>query len=169
MHHFIAEPIYSKNGELYAVEILTRFTHLKSSQDREVFFAKMSVIDKLSIFIEQVDAIRKNAGFFLENNILCSLNIDYKSFRALCGYHYLAKDILSTPYLRVEINEASTSLQITHLHSLLWNEGYTCLEEFIWLDDFCNERFSAGLYNLWGGVINFVKIDRSLFTQKKLQ
>lgn len=169
MYYFIAEPIYHNNGQLFAVEILTRFTHFISSKDIESFFFKMSATDKLSIFIEQVNSINKHVNFFLNNNVLCSLNIDYESLKILCKNQGLAKTIFSIPYLRIEINEATNPFQITSLNDILRPLRINHLKELIWLDDFCRGRFSPELYMTWGDSISFIKIDRSLLLNKRFK
>jgi EAL domain-containing protein (putative c-di-GMP-specific phosphodiesterase class I) len=166
VYYFIAEPIYSNNGQLFAVEILTRFTNLLSSKDRESFFVNMSATDKLSIFIEQIDAINKKEIFFLANNVLCTLNIDYESLKKICRYQDLAKTIFSIPHLRIELNETTNPFQINHLNNILQPLRIKNLREFIWLDDFCRARFSPEMYLIWGNAISFIKIDRSLLLNK---
>lgn len=167
MYYFIAEPIYNCSGNLYAVEILTRFPKSGQTENMDLFFSKMTTEDKLSLFIEQVDEVNKIASFFMEHNLLCSINIDYASLNKLCQYRDLARAIFSISHLRIELNENTTPLEIRHAYNLITVLRSSCARELFWLDDFTQEKFSPEAYLTWGSMINLIKIDRSLLLDKK--
>lgn len=77
-HFFIVEPLVDPiSMKLKGVEILTRF----QDQDGK-YIPPDAVIDSMNneerclLLKEQIIAIREKSAFFIENNLLCSLNVN---------------------------------------------------------------------------------------------
>lgn len=159
---FIAEPIVNPAGKVYAVELLSRFYLAEEQGDlfypAEFFLKNATLSDKRSLFVKQLETLSQNAGFFLENDLLCTLNIDGDLAGIICSTLDIKNQLMSMPFIRLEISETFAGLcsspQHSHLNCLSRDFG-------LWLDDFGSGK--ANLSAIQSCLFDTVKIDRMFF------
>lgn len=151
------QPIYRTSGRLMAIEILTVVTHpsnpdLRIPPDR--YFAAVAVRQRLDVLEEQLTLLAGKQSFFVQNDILASVNVDGPTLIALRQNTALLKLIETLPWLRFELVE--------HV-SLPQNSSFASMCEFgpLWLDDFGTgmANFSA----LSEVRYDYIKVARDLF------
>lgn len=159
---FIVEPIVNPAGKIYAVELLSRF-YLTEEQGSlfypaEFFLKNATLSDKRSLFVKQLEALSENAGFFSANGFLCTLNIDGDLAGIICSTLDIKNQLISMPFIRLEISETFAGLgsspQLSQLSCLSRDFG-------LWLDDFGSGK--ANLAALQSCLFDTVKIDKIFF------
>ncbi len=155
--NYVFQPMVNSFGKIVAVECLSRITLRNTSVSINplAFFKSATFEMKKDFFHEQIDLIKYNASWFLDNNIIATINIDQSILT------YLLKEgmeIITHPYkfIHFEITENVTFLYES-AHSL-----NSANNEFIfWLDD-----FGAGYAN-YSSIFNhhfkYIKIDKAMF------
>lgn len=156
-HHFIAEPIRSYSGKLLGVEMLTRFTlngKLLKMTEEIIYHLETQVRNQ--IFKEQIALILHKSDFFIKNEIICSINVDMDAISFILSDDTLKSDILSMPFLKLELYE-----KIHFLHEGINNPTLRALAELgqeLWMDDFGSSE--ADLQSLEEMPYTVAKVDR---------
>lgn len=131
---FIVEPIFSlHNNKLIAMEVLSRFKFNNGMQAPTIKILKMLRQDvKNKLLNKQVEWVVTNKKFFIENNIICSVNVD----DGLCAFIYederIQKIIKENDFIAFEISENHPNLDMDD--SMI--DFLFSLSGYIWLDDF---------------------------------
>ncbi|EMM6515506.1 TPA: EAL domain-containing protein [Enterobacter ludwigii] len=160
-HFFIVEPLVDPiSMKLKGVEILTRF----QDQDGK-YIPPDAVIDSMNneerclLLKEQIIAIREKSAFFIENNLLCSLNVNRDMIE--CINRTPEEDCLlkGMDYVRLEISESLATCELQTRTKLI--EALCLRLGKVWLDDmgagYCDiSMVDASQYEL-------IKIDREYF------
>jgi len=152
---FIAEPILNQNGEVTAMEVLTRFATPGTTQS---ILTGMTREQKKVLLTEQLIHIKKIRCFFEDKCIQCSVNIDFDMANLLLSEKEMRDIISSCPFIRLEISEDFPDLSFGFKNPLLKKLYELCP---LWLDD-----FGSGLTNfksLHNGLYEKVKIDKCFF------
>ena len=151
------QPIYRIDGTLMAVEILTVVTHPSSPGQRiapDRYFAEVPVRKRLDVLEEQLAMLASKQAFFLQHNILASVNVDGPTLMAVRQDEGLQKLIATLPWIRFELVE--------HVR-LPQDSSFAAMCEFapLWLDDFGTgmANFSA----LSEVRYDYIKVARDLF------
>lgn len=148
---FIAEPIRRPTGELFAIEILTRF---KINSDIEKIFKFMTRKNKEFIFEKQIYQIVNSSIFFNSNNIICTLNIDEDIGDFLLSRDDLMKCVYENKFIHLEISET-----FNFNNKLLFDKLSKLYR--LWLDDFGSN--SNTLYFLENNRFKAIKIDKFFY------
>lgn len=80
------QPIYQTCGRLMAVELLTVVTHPLNPSQRlppDRYFTEITVSYRMEVVKEQIDLLAQKADFFVEHDLLASVNIDGPTLIAL--------------------------------------------------------------------------------------
>lgn len=151
--NYVFQPIYGKRGKLLAVECLTRFPigseYAHISPDR--FFQQASRSLSVKILMEQVSLIEKYKQWFVENQIIVTLNVDAQSLNALACRKF-SERICSINCIHFELTESVTSLIKDKIHRKSSLNNYS-----FWLDDF--GAGNAGFSMLYNNQFSFIKLD----------
>ncbi|HDY2721372.1 TPA: EAL domain-containing protein, partial [Escherichia coli] len=121
------------NNKLIAMEVLSRFKFNNGMQAPAIKILKMLSQDvKNKLLNKQLEWITANKKFFIENNIICSVNVD----DGLCTFIYederIQKIIKENNFLAFEISESHPNLDMDdRVIDFLFS-----LSGYIWLDDF---------------------------------
>lgn len=99
-----AEPIVDTAGNVVAVNIRTE------SASPGGFFSNSGKAQKKKRLKDQLDLIDLKTAYFAENNILCSVCIDFDMAAMLIQDEELATLARSKPFLRLEISEGFPNL-----------------------------------------------------------
>lgn len=159
---FIAEPVVNPAGKVMALEILSRF-NLSESDGKVLFpseflFSKATKDNKKDLFVRQLETVNGKSSFFIENNVLCTLNVDVDIAGFICNTPTVESMLLSMPFIRLEISETFPGMSETKTNKLL----YKLSSKFgLWLDDFGAGH--ANLSALQSGLFETVKIDKKFF------
>jgi EAL domain-containing protein (putative c-di-GMP-specific phosphodiesterase class I) len=151
------QPIYKTDGRLMAIELLTVVTH-PSSPDKRIapdrYFAEVAVRHRIDVVKEQLAVLEKKKAFFVDNNILASVNVDGPTLLAMRQDKPLLALIESMPWLRFELVEHIRLPQDSSVASI-------CEFGPLWLDDFGTgmANFSA----LSEVHYDYIKVARELF------
>lgn len=167
IHYFIAEPIYSVKGNLYAVEVLTRFTNFFTTEDVEDYFSNISTVEKVRLIHDQADAVHRQRSFFQDNHLLCSFNVDYPTVKYIIQRPELTNIFLETPYFRLELHESTTLSELNDIRRTLTANKQKKRKEWFWFDDFSSDKFTADFNMLSSGFIRTVKIDKNILLNRK--
>ena len=159
---FIAEPVVSSGDKVMAMEVLSRFC-LSESSGRVLFppeflFKRATPAEKERIFVLQLDAVLRQAEFFKENKVICTLNADRDIAQLICDASDIRNQLLSMPFIRLEISETFCGMSGPTTDPLL--SGLSC-NFGLWLDDFGAGH--ANLSALQSGLFETVKIDKAFF------
>ncbi|WP_230353389.1 cyclic-guanylate-specific phosphodiesterase [Lelliottia sp. WAP21] len=151
------QPIYRIDGRLMAVEILTVVMHPSNPGQRiapDRYFAEVSVRQRLDVLEEQLNMLSGFGAFFLQHDILASVNVDGPTLLALRQNPSLLDLVASLPWMRFELVE--------HVR-LPQDSSFATMCEFgpLWLDDFGTgmANFSA----LSEVQYDYIKVARDLF------
>ncbi|WP_405425066.1 EAL domain-containing protein [Pantoea stewartii] len=159
---FILEPIKCPRGTLLAMELLSRF-HVSGEKDAVIFpsdllFRKATSDEKKKLFSHQLDAVEKQAVFFSENNVLCSLNVDVSLAEFICNTPGIKAQLINMPFVRLEISEMFPEMNNSLCNPLLVNLS----RDFgLWLDDFGSGY--ANMSAIHSGLFETVKINKAFF------
>ncbi|MEQ9723327.1 EAL domain-containing protein [Yersinia alsatica] len=159
---FICEPVYKRNGKLFAVELLTRFTtsSFKSPIYTERFLHQLNAQMKATLLYDQLSAVKKQQKWFIEHQIILSINIDFDMTQAvLCDESIIAL-LSSMPFIRLEIMESFPNLSEGAKNAPL---SKLAKRYSLWLDD-----FGSGNAHIAAAASDFfecVKIDKHFYWQ----
>lgn len=158
---FVAEPVVTPARKLMALEILSRFSladELKIPLSSEIVYRFSSLENKFELFNLQLEKIESETHFFIKNDVLCTINVDYDIAGFICNTPSVKRILLTMPFVRLEISETFPGIgkPVTNhrLAKLSHNYG-------LWLDDF--GAGNANLSALNSGLFETVKIDKAFF------
>lgn len=151
------QPIYTVQGRLMAIEVLTIVTHPAQPQKRiapDRYFAAVAIGQRIHVIKEQVAMLTKKKQFFERNNVLASVNVDAPTLLEMRQDRILRTMIETLPWLRFELVEHMPLPQDSTVASL-------CEFGPLWLDD-----FGTGMANF--SALNevrydYIKVARDLF------
>ena len=151
------QPIYKTDGRLMAIELLTVVTHPSDPEKRiapDRYFAEVAVRHRIDVVKEQLAVLDRKKAFFVDNNILASVNVDGPTLLAMRQDKSLLALVETMPWLRFELVE--------HIQ-LPQDSSVASISEFgpLWLDDFGTgmANFSA----LSEVHYDYIKVARELF------
>ena len=102
------QPIYTTQGRLMAIEVLTVVTHPSDPQKRiapDRYFAAVSIGQRIHVIKEQVVMLAKKKHFFVQNKVLASVNVDAPTLLEMRQDRILKTMIETLPWLRFELVE----------------------------------------------------------------
>ncbi|MGK3126455.1 EAL domain-containing protein [Candidatus Pantoea formicae] len=150
-----AEPIVDRAGNVLAVKIRS------GSVSPGWFFrqaGRPAKAQKKKMLENQLSLIDQKAAYFLKNNILCSINIDFDMAAILIQEEEIAELARSKPFLRLEISESFPNLSDGRSNRVL--QGLA--DEYrLWLGDLGAGECS--LRALQENLYDAVKIDNNFF------
>ena len=155
------QPIYTTQGRLMAIEVLTIVTHPAQPQKRiapDRYFAAVAIGQRIHVIKEQVAMLAKRKQFFERNKVLASVNVDAPTLLEMRQDRILRTMIDTLPWLRFELVEHMPLPQDSTVASL-------CEFGPLWLDD-----FGTGMANF--SALNevrydYIKVARDLFIMRR--
>ncbi|MGS4678234.1 EAL domain-containing protein [Enterobacter soli] len=159
---FVCEPVYNLMGRLRAVEVLTKFIN----ESGEILSytsvqSGMTSDDKWNTFQRQMRCIVLWEEYFLQHQLLVSLNVDAEIVERLIENKACLTLLSAAPFLHLEVSEdfphSSAGCARSPLHKLL---PFTQL----WLDDVGSGR-QNNFNCLTKGIFKAAKIDKAFFWQ----
>jgi c-di-GMP phosphodiesterase len=146
-----AEPIVDREGNVLAVKVRT-----ESATPGWLSWqgGKASKAQKKKLLKEQLTLIDQKTAYFHNNNILCSIDIDFEKAAILIQDDEIAELARSKPFLRLEISEGFPNLSDGRSNRVLQElaENYR-----LWLGDLGSGE--ASLRALQENLYDAVKID----------
>ncbi|ANI31426.1 diguanylate phosphodiesterase [Yersinia entomophaga] len=159
---YVCEPIYRKDGSLLAAELLSRFTTkpLDLPINPEDFFNELDSEGKGKLFRDQLLAAQKYSQWFIDNQVLLSINIDFDTAGIIVRDSELQALLNTMPFLRLELMETFSNLSDGNNNPLLRDlvKLYP-----LWLDDL--GRGDSSLNAVTANIFEYVKIDKHFFWQ----
>lgn len=159
---YVCEPIHKQDGSLLAVELLSRFSakSVDLSMDVEQFIRELGVAGKTELFHDQLRAVKTYSEWFITNNVLLSINIDFDLASVIVSDDSTRRMMDEMPFLRLEIMETFSNLSDGMNNPLLRElaERYP-----LWLDDLGSG--GSTLNAVTANIFEYVKIDKHFFWQ----
>lgn len=151
------QPIYTTEGRLMAIEVLTVVTHPSHPHQRiapDRYFSEVPVSQRIAVLHEQLQMLVQKQDFFVQHQILASVNVDGPTLMAM--RHEMALKALIEPlsWLRFELVEHTRLPQ---------DSSFASICEFgpLWLDDFGTGM--ANFSSLSEVRYDYIKVARDLF------
>ncbi|HBZ0925302.1 TPA: EAL domain-containing protein [Klebsiella pneumoniae] len=148
---FVFQKMYSPQGELVAVECLSRINH--GSLSPESFFRHADTTLREYIFMEQLALIEKHQNWFIKNNIIATVNVDDDTL-SLLRQSAVRERTEQLGFIHFEVKENSSVL----LDNSSFNGNELPQLSTLWLDDFGSGY--AGLNAIRHYHFDYIKIDR---------
>lgn len=151
------QPIYTTEGRLMAIEVLTVVTHPSHPHQRiapDRYFAEVSVSQRMTVLKEQLRMLVQKQDFFEQHQILASVNVDGPTLMAMSQDRALKALIEPLNWLRFELVEHTRLPQ---------DSSFAAICEFgpLWLDDFGTGM--ANFSSLSEVRYDYIKVARDLF------
>lgn len=152
------EPLYTRDGELIAIEMLSRlFDEQKNNNiiSSDYFFSNVNKTDAWEIFKWQLFIIERNLQWCISNQTFISLNINRSQAEACLTHPEILEEINKlSPWLRLEINEYFIQSKDNDIELISFLSSLCPL----WLDDFGSG--SANFLPLLSGHFEAIKVDK---------
>ncbi|MFC3948535.1 EAL domain-containing protein [Serratia entomophila] len=159
---YVFQPVYSMEGRLLAVEILSRFNSLDGdlAMPAEIGINLLSPAQRIELFNEQLMLAQQHAAWFNRHDVLLTINIEEVVVELILSDRQLCQRIRQCPFIAFEISEGFPNLSAGKN-----NENVSRLSEMftLWLDDFGSGK--ATLTALYDGLFDYVKIDKRFYWQ----
>ncbi|CNH87252.1 cyclic diguanylate phosphodiesterase domain-containing protein [Yersinia massiliensis] len=159
---YVCEPIHKQDGSLLAVELLSRFSakSVDLSMDVEQFIRELGVEGKTELFHDQLRAVKTYSEWFIANNVLLSINIDFDLASVIVSDDSTRRMMDEMPFLRLEIMETFSNLSDGMNNPLLRELAGRYP---LWLDDLGSG--GSTLNAVTANIFEYVKIDKHFFWQ----
>ncbi|AHK21711.1 EAL domain-containing protein [Yersinia similis] len=159
---YICEPIRKQDGSLLAVELLSRFsaTPVDLPIDVEKFINGLDINGKNDLFQNQLQAVKAYSDWFITNNVLLSINIDFDLASVIVTDAPTRQILDEMPFLRLEIMETFSNLS-DGMNNPLLRELASLYP--LWLDDLGSG--GSTLNAVTANIFEYVKIDKHFFWQ----
>ncbi|MBJ7221089.1 EAL domain-containing protein [Brenneria sp. L3-3C-1] len=156
VNDYVFWPMYSLEGRLLAVEMISRFNSLSGnlSIPPDILINMLKKSQKHDFVKEQLGFIKNSADWFTQNNTLLVLKVDHEIADFLVGSKSVCDEIKTMPFIQLEINELFPNLSRGKRDARLLK-----LSEWfdLWLDNFGSGKIN--LQPLHDGLLNTVKMD----------
>lgn len=148
-------PVYSFDGLLIAVELLTHFSHTTANvaMPQEMLLPQMDSEQRILLLQSQIASIEKHHDFFRQQGVKVTLKIDDITSQAILDSDFLAKKLDALEWLELEINESFPNLKLGKDHPELMA---------------LSERFDLSLENYGSGKAPSKAVYDDLFYRIKL-
>ncbi|MFO6485732.1 hypothetical protein ACLBR5_32390 [Escherichia coli] len=103
--HFVAEPIVNMtNNKLMAVEVLSRF-YTPNGLQLPTQYTILRLSSAMKINISKTDKCysREKIFFFINNNLMCSINVDYDTCLFILKNKALQQTINDNHFIALEV------------------------------------------------------------------
>ncbi|CAI0842672.1 Cyclic di-GMP regulator CdgR [Serratia quinivorans] len=145
-----------------AVEILNRFNSLDGdlAMPADIGINLLSTDQRIELFNEQLSLAEQNAAWFVENQILLTLNVEETLVDLILADAQLCERIRQWSFIAFEISEGFANLSAGKNNEKIrrFSEKFS-----LWLDDFGSGQ--ATLTALYDGLFDYVKIDKRFYWQ----
>ncbi len=159
---YVLQPVYSMEGGLLAVEMLSRFNSLDGdlAMPAEIGINLLTSEQRIELFNEQLKLAEQHAAWFTGNNVQLTINIEETIVELILSDSALCQRIGQYPFIAFEISESFPNLSAGKN-----NPSVRRLSEMfsLWLDDFGSGK--ATLTALYDGLFDYVKIDKRFYWQ----
>lgn len=111
-------PVYSFDGLLIAVELLTHFSHTTANVaiPQEMVLPQMDSDQRILLLQSQINSIEKHHDFFRQQGVKVTLKIDEITSQAILESDILTRKLESLEWLELEINESYPGLKLGKDH-----------------------------------------------------
>ncbi|QTF09902.1 EAL domain-containing protein [Brenneria izadpanahii] len=154
--YYVAKPIYDFQQKMFAVELLARYENKGLSTTKHP--RRMSPAEKKDLLIEQLECISAKQSYFIDNQVLVTINIDFVMAVFLFQNQYASNLLDSLPFTHLKINEVFPNLNDGKRNPLLakLHERYP-----LWLDDL--GKGDANLYAVSQSIFSYIKLDKNFY------
>ncbi|MCX1665005.1 EAL domain-containing protein [Escherichia coli] len=155
--HFVAEPIVNMtNNKLMAVEVLSRFYTANGLQlPTQHTILRLSSAMKINILQKQINAIVEKKIFFINNKLMCSINVDYDTCLFILKNKALQQAINDNYFIALEVSER---FPYFHENGGIVINNLLKLTSHIWIDDFGSNDCKINISQLQH--VGAIKLDK---------
>ncbi|OON41308.1 hypothetical protein BTJ39_04920 [Izhakiella australiensis] len=160
-NEFICAPIHAPDGELIGVD-LSLCAESEWQDERAAArgsYSQLSFTEKEGLLFRQLLVVEQHADFFLGNNLVCGINIDFHLARIITGSQVIQQILSQLPFIRLKLSEKFPNLHDGPENPLI--RSLIALQYRLWLDD-----LGAGfgnLHALQSRIFEAVKLDRRFY------
>ncbi|MCL2898238.1 EAL domain-containing protein [Brenneria tiliae] len=156
--HYVTQPIYNCQYKMFAMELLARDKDGWLSTKKRI--QAMSPSEKQILLIEQLECISEKRSYFIDNDVLVTVNIDFVTATFLLQDRFLSDLLDSSPFIHLKIDEMFPNLNDGKRNPLLakLHERYP-----LWLNDL--GRGNASLYAVTQSVFSYIKLDKNFYLE----
>ncbi|WP_319604216.1 MULTISPECIES: EAL domain-containing protein [unclassified Brenneria] len=154
--HYVAKPVYNFQQKMFAVELLARYKNRGLSSTKHS--QQMSPSEKQNLLIDQLECISAKQSYFIDNNVLVTIDIDFVMAVFLLQNQYASDLLDGLPFTHLKINEIFPNLNDGKRNPLLAKlyERYP-----LWLDDM--GKGDANLYAVSQSIFSYIKLDKNFY------
>lgn len=107
-------PVYSLDGHLLSVELLTHFSHSTANVaiPQELMLPQLCDEQRITLLQTQINSIEKHHAFFSEQGVRVTLKIDDITAQAILASDFLKFRLDGLPWLELEIDESFPNLKL---------------------------------------------------------
>ncbi|WP_338563252.1 EAL domain-containing protein [Erwinia sp. E_sp_B04_7] len=148
-------PVYSFDGLLIAVELMTHFSHTTANVaiPQEMVLPQMDSDQRILLLQNQIKSIEKHHDFFRQQGVKVTLKIDEVTSQVILESEILLRKLEGLEWLELEINESYPDLKLGKDHP-----GLMAL----------SQRFDLSLENYGAGKTSSKAVYDNLFYRIKL-
>ncbi|SFM93718.1 EAL domain-containing protein [Izhakiella capsodis] len=161
-NEFICVPIHTPCGGIIGVDLSLISSARELKDDRLAArdnYSQISFTEKERLLLRQLQAVEQQADFFLSENLVCGVNIDFHLAGIITSSPVIKETLRKLTFVRLKISEKfpnlDDGLDNPLIHSLIEQKNR------LWLDDlgagFCN------LSALQSCLFEAVKFDRRFY------
>ncbi|PWC22259.1 diguanylate phosphodiesterase [Brenneria roseae subsp. roseae] len=155
---YVFWPIYSLEGRLVAVEMISRFNSSSGnlSMPSDILFTLLNSMQRYDFINEQISFIQDKASWFIDNDILLVLRVDHAVVDLFMQSETLCRSLRRFTFIQLEINEYFPGLSQGKENAVLAKIS----QAFgLWLDNFGAGK--SNLKSLHDGLLCGVKLDQN--------
>ncbi|WP_034947845.1 EAL domain-containing protein [Erwinia oleae] len=147
-------PLYSFDGRLLAVELLTHFSHSTANVaiPYDMLLPQLNEAQRVALFQNQINCVEKHQAFFRQHNVNVAINIDELLAKAILENEMLLHKMAALEMILLEISETFIGMKQAKGNDLLSG---------------LSEKFALSLKNYGSGKAPSTAIYDNLFWQIK--
>lgn len=148
-------PVYSFDGQLISVELLTHFSHSTANVaiPQHLLLPQLTTDQRITLLQTQINSIEKHHDFFRLQGVKVALKIDDILAKAILESDFLTRKLDALEWLELEINESFPDLK--------WGKDNPSLMAL-------SQRFDLSLENYGAGKAPSKAVYDNLFSRIKL-
>lgn len=157
---YLCQPIYSRGGELLAVELICRFVNTDSKlvMPTELVLNLLSSQQRYTFLQEQIAWATQQAAWFESNKVSLNITIEDKLANLVIEYPELKEALKALPFVNINVSESFPEFSLGRKNKRLTeiNQSFS-----LWLEGFGSGN--GNMAPIFDGMFSWVKLDKNFF------